>query len=642
MNYRLVTDPTEIREYIGDARVVAFDFETAPTEEWRGEEMAALDAHKAEITGVSLSVKAGTGIYVPLRHAGGGNAEAGSVIPVLRDMVWENENVVKAAHNLAFEAMFLYAHGIVLREPVYDTIAAAQMTKKDPWTFRELKDSGLKKLVPEILGVSLPTFSEVTGGRFFDELPADDPETIRYACADSDYALQLYERFNEWFEQYLPRHRWIVEHVESPAAVYAGIMKYNGLPADRDAMIRMQSVCCGWIVRLQNRIRKFTGKVDIGANCGTKAFKDFLYKTLGLPVLKTTESSAEAADDQAMQMLAAWCTEHRPELAGLFGAVQEYRQMNKLKTTYVDGYLKCINGATGRIHPDLMPLATETGRFACRNPNCQNMPRKTNDPVGVRSFIKAGEGQVLVSCDMSQIELRIGAFYCRDERMLEVYRTGGDIHAQTTSIIYGIPYEQAKDKHAPDYKERRTIAKGVNFGLFFGLYPKGLQQQLTYKAGLKPTLAECMMILDRIRAGYPQLGLWQERTKNRARRNCYTETFLGRRRYLPGIESEDWKRRSQAERCALNTPIQGTAAEILKTAMGRVLAGLPDRPWLRPILQIHDELVFEIPEERLEEAVGFIRECMEAQPFPELDVPLAAEASYGPDFGHMKEWSDER
>ena len=475
MEYKRVTDPEEIREYIGSAGIVAFDFETSPLLQWRSDPMAALDAHRSCIVGISLSVAPGTGIYIPLQHWDGGNADPVQVIPVLRDLVWENPDVIKVAHNMAFESAFLYAHGIILREPVYDTIAAAQMTLKNQWEFRGLSDSGLKKLVPELLGVELPTFEEVTGGRFFDELPSGDPETIRYACADSDYALQLYHRFNAWFDAWLPRHRWIVEHIESPTAVYCGLMKYNGLLMDKDSMIWKQGECCEKLIDLQAKIHAIVGGVDIGANCATQAFKDYLFQTLKLPILKTTEKNAEAADDQTMQMLAEWCRENNPDLVPLFELVQEYRKWGKLKTTYLDGYLKFLNPATGRIHPDMMPLATDTGRFACRNPNMQNCPRKTNDPVGIRSFIKAPEGCLLVSCDFSQIELRIGSFYCRDPKMLEVYRSGGDIHGQTTSVIYGIPYDQAVDKENPDYKERRTVAKGVNFGLFYGLFPRGLQ-----------------------------------------------------------------------------------------------------------------------------------------------------------------------
>ena len=636
-NYRCETDPERIKDYVQNAAVVAFDFETSPLIQYRDDPRASLDAHRSCIVGVSLSVAEGSAIYVPLEHLDGGNADPAQVYRLLTKYVWMNPGVVKVVHNLAFESMFLYTRGIVIQPPCYDTIAAAQLTLKEPFIFRSLSDCGLKRLVPELLGDELPTFEEVTAGRFFDELSPDDPETVRYACADSDYALRLYHRFNRWFMAQLPKHRRIVEEIESPTAVYCGLMKYNGLLVDEAAMIRKQGECAAKIIDLRDKIREIIGDVDIGANAGTQAFKDYLFKTMGLPVLKVTEKNAEAADDQTMVMLAEWCADHRPELVPLFDLIQEYRKWSKLKTTYLDGYLRFINPATGRIHPDMLPLATETGRFAARNPNMQNAPRKTNDPVGIRSFIIAPEGRVLVSCDFSQIELRIGAFYCRDDRMLDTYRKGGDIHAATTSVIFGIPYEQAVDKNAPDYKERRTIAKNVNFGVFYGLFAKGLQRTLKFKAGLDKSLDDCQEIITNLKAGYPNLTRWQAMAKDAGTKRQYTQTFLGRRRYLPGIRSQDWGRRSFAERCALNTPIQGTAADILKLSLGRLITGLPDRPWLRPLLQIHDELVFELPEERLAEAVAFIQDCMDAKPFPELDVPLVAEASWGYDFGHMNE-----
>ena len=636
-NYRCETDPERIKDYVQNAAVVAFDFETSPLIQYRDDPRASLDAHRSCIVGVSLSVAEGSAIYVPLEHLDGGNADPAQVYRLLTKYVWMNPGVVKVAHNLAFESMFLYAQGIVIQPPCYDTIAAAQLTLKEPFTFRSLSDCGLKRLVPELLGDQLPTFEDVTAGRFFDELSPDDPETVRYACADSDYALRLYHRFNRWFMAQLPKHRRIVEEIESPTAVYCGLMKYNGLLVDEAAMIRKQGECAAKIIDLRDKIKAIIGDVDIGANAGTQAFKDYLFKTKGLPVLKVTEKNAEAADDQTMIMLAEWCADHRPELVPLFDLIQEYRKWSKLKTTYLDGYFRFINPATGRIHPDMLPLATETGRFAARNPNMQNAPRKTNDPVGIRSFIIAPEGCVLVSCDFSQIELRIGAFYCRDAKMLETYRSGGDIHAATTSVIFGIPYEQAVDKNAPDYKERRTIAKNVNFGVFYGLFAKGLQRTLKFKAGLDKSLGDCQEIITNLKNGYPNLTRWQAKARDAGAKCQYTQTFLGRRRYLPGIRSQDWGRRSFAERCALNTPIQGTAADILKLSLGRLIAGLPDRPWLRPLLQIHDELVFELPEERLNEAVAFIQDCMDAKPFPELDVPLVAEASWGYDFGHMNE-----
>ena len=341
-----------------------------------------------------------------------------------------------------------------------------------------------------------------------------------------------------------------------------------------------------------------------------------------------------------MQMLKEWCAKNKPELVRLFELVQEYRKWGKLKSTYIDGYLAHVNFATGRIHPDLMPLGTETGRFAARNPNLQNCPRKTNDPIGIRNFIAAAPGNVLMSLDFSQIELRVGAFYCRDPKMLETYRTGGDIHASTTSVIFGVSYEEAQDKHSKDYKEHRTIAKSCNFGVFYGLFPKGLQTTLRFKSGLDTPIERCQEIIRNLKAGYSGLTLWQDETKRRAAQTCYAETRLGRRRYLIGMLSDDWSKKSFAERCALNTPIQGTAADILKAACGRIVSGMRERPWLKPFLQIHDELVFELPEDKVLEAQTFIKECMEAKPYPEFDVPIIAEASVGPRFGKMTEWED--
>ncbi|MGI6689235.1 MAG: bifunctional 3'-5' exonuclease/DNA polymerase [Christensenellales bacterium] len=640
MGYKCVYMLSEIKEYLKNTVLFAFDFETSPRDKWRNDKSAALDAHKADITGISFSVSEGTAIYVPLKHRSGRNADNQAAIWDYLKLLFESKDVIKVAHNLAFESMFLYARGIVLQKPCYDTIAASQLTLKSKWEFRSLADSGLKTLAPALCKAEMTEFSTVTEGRFFDALNPQDEKTVRYACADSDYTLRLYHVFNQWFDRFLSKHRTIVEEVESPTSVYVGIMKYNGILVDKSAMLKKQAEAAEKIVSIRKEIAGIIGNVEIGANASTSAFKKYLFVDLGLPVMKTTAKHQEAADDETMILLKEWCESNRPELARLFDLVQEYRKWGKLKSTYIDGYLRFIDEDTGRIHPDLIPLGTETGRFASRNPNMQNCPQKDNDPIGVRKFIIAPEGKAILSLDFSQIELRVGAFYCRDKRMLETYRTGGDIHAQTTSVIYRIPFEEAADKNAPHYKERRTIAKNCNFGVFYGLFPTGLQRTLKFKAGLNPTLSECETIIQNLKSGYPGLAKWQDEVKKRAAVSCYTETWLGRRRYLLGIRSSDWGKKSFAERCALNTPIQGTAADILKLACGRIISGLPERLWLKPILQIHDELVFELPEDKADEAVVFIKECMETQPFPEFDVPIVAEASVGRNFGEMKEMED--
>ena len=636
MNYRCETNLQEIEKYLRGAGVVAFDFETAPLPAYRDDNKAALDAHRSHIVGVSLSVAEGSAIYVPLCHLRGPNADPEQVIPYLRGALWMNPAVVKIAHNLSFEAMFLYALGVVVQPPCYDTIAAAQMTLKTTFEFRALSDSGLKKLVPELLGDELPTFEDVTEGRFFDELASDDPDTVRYACADSDYALRLYRRFNEWFDAYLPRHRWIVENIESPTAVYCGLMKYNGLLMDETAMIRKQGECAARLLELREKIHAMTGDVEIGANAGTQAFKDYLFKTLGLPVLKTTAKNAEAADDQTMVMLAEWCAEHRPELVPLFELVQEYRKWSKLKTTYIDGYLRFINPVTGRIHPDLLPLATETGRFACRRPNLQNQCQPGNDYVGVRNFIVSPEGWLLMEADYSQVELRIVAYLSQDAVMLDAYKNGEDIHSITTSAVFGISREEAADKHHSEYKHRRTVAKGTMFGILYGIGAKGLSVNLKASAGVRASVEQCEQYIAGIKARYTNLATWQQYAKETARRRQYAQTALGRRRYLPGIRSQDFRRRASSERMAMNTPVQGLAADCLKLAMGRLVKTLADKPYIRPVMTVHDSLVFEVRADHVDEAAALVKGCMETLPPLENFMPLVAEAAVGERYGELE------
>lgn len=637
--YKCVTTVDGIKEYIGNSPLVAFDFETAPDDPFRDEDKAALDPAKAHIIGCSFSIKEGTGIYVPIAHRIGINIDKTDFFSFLTSFLM-NTTIVKIAHNIAFESSMAYANGIVIQAPVYDTICASQMSLKNNYEFRKLNESGLKRLAAELFGEPLPSFSSVTDGKHFDELNAQDAETVRYGAADSDFALRLYHKFNAWFDRYLPKHRCIVENIESPTAVYLGIMKCNGIPVDLPLMQKRKAEAETEMESIRQEIAFIIGDVNIGANCSTQAFKNYLYKDLELPVLKTTESNREAADDMTMTLLKEWCDTNRPELSKLFTLMQEYRKWGKIKSTYIDGYLKHLNAVTGCIHPDMFALSTDTGRMNCRNPNAQNMPRKTNDPIGVRNFIKASDGHLILSLDFSQIELRVGAFYCRDPKMLDTYRNNGDIHAATTSVIFGVSYEEAQDKHSANYKEHRTIAKNVNFGTFYGLFPRGLQKTLKFKAGVEKSVSECEEILFNLKRGYKGLTSWQKETKADAARRMYSETWLGRRRYLPNITSDNWAQKSFAERCALNTPIQGTAADILKLAIARILMGLPEREWLKPILQIHDELTFIIPEDKLPEAVAFIRDCMEERPFPEFDLPLIAEASAGPTFGMMEELED--
>jgi DNA polymerase-1 len=220
--------------------------------------------------------------------------------------------------------------------------------------------------------------------------------------------------------------------------------------------------------------------------------------------------------------------------------------------------------------------------------------------------------------------------------MIEIYQKNGDIHAMTTSIIFGISLEEAMDKRSAHYKELRSVAKETNFGVLYGLYARSLKEILS-ENGIEKTLDECKTIIDTMKKGYMGLAVWQNKIVKETEKKKYTESYMGRRRYLSDIASTEFAKKSTAERQALNHPIQSTAAEIMKLSMIRILNGLQTRRWLKPILQIHDEIVFSVPEDKLGEAISFVRGCMEEKPFVDFDIPLIAEASVGKRFGSMAE-----
>jgi DNA polymerase-1 len=283
----------------------------------------------------------------------------------------------------------------------------------------------------------MPSFEAVTDGRAFDELDPADPETIRYSCEDSDKALRLYYLFNGWFDKYLPRHRWIVENIESPTSVYLGMMKYNGVPVDTELMRSGRRRLTGrWSVSVR-RSPSSSAMWISAATAARTLSRSTCSRICGLPVMRTTESNRAAADDAVMIQLKEWCDKNRPELSRISlnlcrntaSGTRSHRHISRATAN-------TSIPVTGRIHPNFYSLSTDTGRFSCSRPNLQNAPRKTNDPIGVRNFIKAPEGHLIVSCDYSQIELRVGAFYCRDKTMMDTYKSGGDIHAATTSVIF--------------------------------------------------------------------------------------------------------------------------------------------------------------------------------------------------------------
>lgn len=642
MSYKLALNSKEIREYIGNHKLLALDIETSPFEKFRNDDKASLDAHKSSITGISFSVEKGTGIYVPFNHKVGRNADFVGTFDWIKHNILMNENLTVAIHNAAFETMFFYALGFVSKCKVYDTLSAAQMTLKTHTEFRKLSDCGLKKLVPELLKIELPTFSEVVSKNnnslaCFDELDSEDSETIRYACADSDHALRLYHVFNNWFDKNLPNHRFIVENIESPTSIYVGIMKYNGVHINTALMKEKREELLQMKSQLKEDINLMTGGVDIGKNASTKDLKKYLYEHLKLPVLKRTNSGDGSIDDEAILLLEEYCKEKHPIIHPVFDMIREYRNLDKIISTYIDGILRYHDLKTNKVHCDFYQLGTDSGRFSCHNPNFQNLKSGLISGFNVRDFIIAPKNTSIIEADYSQVELKIAAYLSQDDTMLSAYRNKEDIHAITTSAVFKIPVEEAKNKSDPKYKKRRTVAKSTIFGVLYGIYKNGLKRNLKVSAGIDLSPQECETFISGLKNKFSGLSNWQKNTVRQAKKNMYIETKFGRRRYLPNINSVNFKNRSSAERVALNHGVQGLAAECLKLSMVRLIKQLQNYPYLLPIFTVHDSLVFICPDEKIKESAKLIKCCMEEKPFPDFDIELNAEVSAGKSYGKLKE-----
>ncbi len=655
MSYRLALNSQKIKEYIGTHKLLALDIETSPFEKYKNDDKASLDAHKSSVTGISFSVEKGTGIYVPFNHKVGRNADFVGTFEWIKSNVLMNENLTVVIHNAAFETMFFYALGFIPKCKVYDTLSAAQMTLKTHTEFRKLSDCGLKKLVPELLKIELPTFNEVVsqaksteieddfayelsaGSACFSDLNSENFETIRYACADSDYALRLYHIFNNWFDNNLPNHRYIVENIESPTAVYVGIMKYNGILIDTDLMKEKREELLQMKDQLKEDINLMTGGVNIGKNASTKELKKYLYEFLNLPILKKTNSGDGSIDDEAILLLEEHCKTKYPKIYPIFDMIREYRNLDKIISTYIDGILKYCDLKTSKVHCDFLQLGAGSGRFSCHNPNFQNLKAGSVSDFNVRDFIIAPKGSSIIEADYSQVELKIAAYLSQDSTMLSAYTNGEDIHAITTSAVFKIPVEKAKNKLDPQYKKRRTVAKSTIFGVLYGIYKNGLKRNLKVSAGIDLTPEECENFISGLKNKFSGLANWQKHTVRQAKEDMYIETKFGRRRYLPNINSTNFKNRSSAERVALNHGVQGLAAECLKLSMARLIKQLQKYPYLLPIFTVHDSLVFICLDEKVNEATKFIKDCMEEKPFDDFYIKLNAEVSVGKSYGKLKE-----
>lgn len=619
MDYERTVMLNELKAYIGNSKTIAFDFKTAPIADYQHIAKASLNANTANIVGVGFSVKVGTGVYISLNHADK-NANFDEIISYLARLMADSY-IVKIAHNLAFKSMFLYKHGITMQQPLYDTVVAHQMALKTEHTFNTLNDSELTTLAGEYFGELIPT----------------NIKTVECACANADYTLRLYHRLNKWFRQNLPKHRYIAEKIESPVAGYTGIMRFNGILVDKDLMVTKQREADIKIAQLKNALINIVGSdIHIGASASTEALKYYIFNTLGLPMLKPKEKGRATLDDESLMLLAEWCGKNRPELEELFILIKQYRQWGNLKSTFIDGYIKRINIATGRIYPNLMQLGAKSGRFSCSEPNLQNI--SNNLPVNIRDFIVAPAGHSIIECDYNQIEARLAAYLSQDKVLLDIYAKDLDLHAMTTAAIYKITTQEASDKSNLLYKKRRTVAKATFFGFLYGISDSGLSRNLK-TAGINSSISECNQFLRNLANSYKILSEWQKSTVKIAKNRLYSETALGRRCYCPDINSPTHKLRGNAERSALNHSVQGLAADLLKQSMSRLMSVISDNPHIKPIFTIHDSLIFYVPDERLDSSIDLIKDAMEKPlPIDSFNIPIVVDVSAGKTYGTMYDY----
>ncbi len=594
VDYELVLDRQGLDTWLDklkEAELFAFDTETT-----------SLDYMQAELVGVSFAVEPGHAAYVPVAHVYPGAPRQLSreeVLEALRPLL-ENERVAKIGHNLKYDMSVLARHGIELRGIAFDTMLESYVA--DSTAARHDMDS----LVLKYLGLRTIHYEDVAGkGRKqlrFDQVPLEAAGP--YAAEDADMVLRLHQRLIPQVRA-LPGVEDLLLGIEVPLIPVLSRMERNGVLVDAAMLAEQSRELAQKMAELEARAFELAGQpFNLGS---PKQIQEILYDKLGLPVLARTPKGQPSTAESVLAELAL----DYP----LPAVILEYRSVSKLKSTYTDRLPEQIDPDSGRVHTSFHQAVAATGRLSSSDPNLQNIPIRTEEGRRIRQAFVAPPGYRLVAADYSQIELRIMAHLSGDAALLESFSRGEDIHRATAAQVFGVGPEQVSE-------EQRRAAKAINFGLIYGMSPYGLAKQL----GIDRTAAK--EYVDAYFARYPGVAAYMERIKARARLLGYVETLFHRRLYLPEIDSRNAARRQYAERTAINAPMQGTAADIIKRAMIAV-----DR-WLREsgvdarlILQVHDELVLEVAEGALEEVIPVLRELMTGA--AELAVPLMVDIGSG-------------
>lgn len=566
-------------------------------------ETDGLDYMTANLIGLSFATAAGEAAYLPVAHDyldAPDQLERDTVLARLKPLL-EDTGSRKVGQNLKFDQSILARYGITLRGIWSDTMLESYVLNSVAG--RHDMDS----LSERHLGHQTITFEEVAGkGKnqlTFNQIPLEQAAT--YAAEDADVTLRLHEVLWPQLEQEAGLAS-VLQEIEVPLLSVLSRMERNGVLIDPALLGRHSLELTSRLAELETKAHELAGEPFNLAS--TKQLQGILFEKLGLPVLKKTPGGAPSTNEEVLAELAL----DYPLPAVLL----EYRGLAKLKSTYTDKLPLMINPATGRVHTSYHQAVTATGRLSSTEPNLQNIPVRNDEGRRIRQAFIAGPGNQIIAADYSQIELRIMAHLSGDAGLLRAFGEGKDIHRATAAEVFGLPLEQVSG-------EQRRSAKAINFGLIYGMSAFGLARQL----GIGRNDAQRYMDLYFER--YPGVLTYMEQTREQAHAQGYVETLFGRRLQLPDIRSRNAMRRKAAERAAINAPMQGTAADIIKRAMLAVDSWLmtAEAEGIRMIMQVHDELVFEVPQEKVALCSAKVRELM--QQSAQLDVPLLVDVGVG-------------
>jgi DNA polymerase-1 len=599
--YECVRTPERLDAWIAEAReagVVAVDTETN-----------SLDGTQADLVGVSLCVAPGRAAYVPLLHRGGADLFGGGLLPdqiPFADAVarlkplLEDPAVLKVGQNIKYDWLVLHRHGIDVA-PVDDTMLMSYVLDAGR------HGHGMDELAERHLGHRTIAFSEVAGtGKAkitFDFVPLD--RATAYAAEDADVTLRLWRLL----KPRLPAERraTVYETLERPLAAVVARMENRGILVDRQILSRLSGDFAQTLARLEDEIQEMAGeKFSVGS---PKQIGDILFGKMGLPGAKKTPSGQWATPAALLDELA----EAGHELPA---KILEWRQLSKLKSTYTDALQASIHPGTGRVHTSFSMAATTTGRLSSSDPNLQNIPIRTEAGRKIRTAFVAPQGARILSADYSQIELRLLAHIADIPQLQRAFAEGIDIHTATASEMFGVDLDKV------DGNLRRQ-AKTINFGIIYGISAFGLAARLGINQG------EAGTFIKRYFERFPGIRDYMDETKKFCREHGYVRTLFGRVCHYPAIRSPNAAERQAVERQAINAPIQGTAADIIRRAMIRMEGALREKRLnARMLLQVHDELVFETPEDEVEATLPVIERVMVEAPNPavSLKVPLQVEA----------------